>query len=193
MQLLMESPNFWSAISAIGGAVSAIAALATVIQARKTATEARQAGHPYFTLEAPGLRSLPSSPVFRLILPLKNVGSRLAVSIEGRVFITAKTGNHDAILDHRFSIANTIPPNVPTPWYNDSVNLPTECPAHYVLLGIEYVDPGTGLRHRQAFYMRWDGVQSGITQPDFVHVNEHERSDIKARFASVIHAYDSGA
>lgn len=191
MSKLLNDANFWSAVSAVGGAVSALAALATIWQSRLSSREARDAQRPYFLLEAPGIKPLPQSPPFRVMLPLRNSGARPATQLEGRIYIAPVLPGAAPIMDIRFSVANPIPPNSPTPWYNDTLVLPTECQPHFVLLGIEYFDPLSGRRYRQAFYMRWDGVQSGKTQPDFVHVTAQEKTTLNSRFAEVIGPYQS--
>ncbi len=192
MSIWADSNN-WAAVSAIGGAVSAVAALATVWHARNASAEARNAGRPYFLLEAPGFKAQQPPPGFRLLLPLKNIGARPAIRVEGRIYIATKSEPSEVVLDQNFAIGNAVPPNSLTPWYNDDVHLPLNTPPHFVLLGIEYVDPMTGVRHRQPFYMRWDGVKNGATQPDFVHVTHHERSEIDRQFHAVIHPYEGDA
>ncbi|MCV2352431.1 hypothetical protein [Paucibacter sp. Y2R2-4] len=127
------------------------------------------------------------------MLPLSNAGVRPAMQLEGRIYMTPVDATAAPLLDHRFSVANPIPANSPTPWYNDSLVLPREAPPHFVLLGIEYVDPIADKRFRQAFFMRWDGVQNGETQPDFVHVTSHEKAVIESRFSAVIGPYTTDA
>lgn len=70
-----------------------------------------------------------------------------------------------------FSIANEIPHDSPTPWYNDSVILPNNINPQYIALQINYYDPILKESYYQIFYMKWDGVKNGITHPDFVQVS----------------------
>jgi hypothetical protein len=189
MPSLFEDPNFWSAVSAVGGAASAAAALATIWQSRLASKEAREAQRPYFLLEGPGIKALPQSPPFRVMLPLRNSGLRPATMFEGRIYIATVLPGGKPVLDIRFSVANPIPPSSPTPWYNDTLVLPPQLPPHFVFLGIEYADPLSNQRYTQPFYMRWDGVQNGTTQPDFVHVTAQEKAAINSQFAEIVGPY----
>jgi hypothetical protein len=184
--------NFWAAISAIGGAVSAIAALCTIWQSRKSGREAREAQRPYFLLEAPGIKNLPESPPFRLQLTLRNAGGHPATCLDGRIYVVPAAPGAMPTIDSSFSVANDVPPNSPTPWYTDSVMLPQQCPPHFALLGIEYLDPLLNKRYSQAFFMRWDGVQNGTTQPDFVHVSKAEKVQLEKQFSSIVGPYQRG-
>jgi len=188
----IEDPNFWAAVSAVGGAVSALAALATIRQSSISSREARDAQRPYFLLEGPGIKHLPQSPPFRVILPVRNIGVRPATQFEGRIYIVPILQGVPPAMDLRFSVANPIPQNSPTPWYNDTLVLPDQCPPHFVFLGIEYIDPLSGRHYHQSFYMRWDGVQNGSTQPDFVHVTAQEKAIMNTQFSEIITPYQSG-
>ncbi len=189
MASLLTDPNFWAAISAIGGAVSALAALATIWQSRQAAKEATESQRPYFVLEAPGIKQLPNSPPFRVQLTLQNAGGRVATSLEGRIFLIANQPNAQPALDLPFSVASELPPHSPTPWYNDTLQLPAQLPQHYVILGITYSDPVFEKQYKQLFCMRWDGVQNGTFHPDFVHVSNADRQQIEAQYPSVVSKY----
>ena len=190
MPALLNDPNFWAAIAASGGAISAIAALCAIWQSRMSARDAREAQRPYFLLEAPGIKPLPNAPPFRVMITLKNSGARPATLLEGRIFMVPVSTGATSTLDTTFSVGNPVPANSPTPWYYDSLVLPTQCSPHYILLGIEYVDPLPSRRYRQAFFMRWDGVQNGTAQPDFVHVSVSEKAMLAKRFESIIGPYE---
>lgn len=178
--------NFWVAVSAIGGAISAVAAYVAIWHSRKANKEAVESQRPYFVLEAPGIKQLPNSPPFRVQLTLRNVGGRVAASLEGRIFMMPTQSNSRPILDVTFSVASELPPHVPTPWYNDSLELLAQVPPHYVILGATYFDPVLEKQYRQLFCMRWDGVQNGKFHPDFVHISKVERQQLEAQYASLI-------
>lgn len=185
IEILLTNGNFWAAISAIGGSVSAIAALMTVRNSRQASKEALDALRPYFALEAPGIKQLPSSPPFRVLLTLKNIGGRVANNLEGRIYIVDNQPNSRPVLDLAFSVANDIPPQSPTPWYNDTLQLAAQLPLHYVILGISYQDPIMNQPLKQLFCMRWDGVSNGVFHPDFVHISSAEREQIEPKIAAV--------
>ena len=189
IEKLLTNGNFWAAISAIGGSVSAIAALITVWNSRQANKEALEALRPYFMLEAPGIKQLPSSPPFRVLLTLKNIGGRVANNLDGRIYIVDNQPNSQPVLDLAFSVANDIPPQSPTPWYNDTLQLVAQLPPHYVILGIRYQDPIMNQRLKQLFCMRWDGVSNGVFHPDFVHVSSSERKHMEQKIATVFGEY----
>lgn len=185
IEMLLANGNFWAAISSIGGSVSAIAAFIIVWNSRQANKEALEALRPYFMLEAPGIKQLPGSPPFRVLLTLKNIGGRVANNLDGRIYIVDNQPNSRPILDLAFSVANDIPPQSPTPWYNDTLQLAAQLPPHYVILGIRYQDHIMNRKLKQLFCMRWDGVNNGIFQPDFVHISSSEYKQIESKIAAV--------
>ena len=52
-------------------------------------------------------------------------------------------------------------------------------PKKYIVVRIRYYDPIIKRDFDdQAFVMNWDGVQNGVTHPDFTHARESERKKI---------------
>lgn len=187
--MLLFDPQLLSVVAIFFSAVSAIAAVCAIWQARQSAREARQAVRPYFLLEEPGIKPLQDSPPFRIQLTLRNVGGRIAASLEGRLYVTSAVDDVGPAIDTKFSVANDIPPTTPTPWYADSLVLSASCPPHFVILGIKYLDPLQNKTFTQSFFMRWDGAQDGKFQPDFVHACAAEKALLEKRYASVITQY----
>ncbi|CBE69247.1 MAG: hypothetical protein F9K13_06340 [Candidatus Methylomirabilis oxygeniifera] len=179
MVRFLWSERTWAIVSAVSGMVAALAATFTVYQAMTTTREDREAKRPYFTIEAPGIKPLPKSPPYRIQITMRNVGVHPATRLNGKIlFVDANLATKPAYA-FDFSVANDVPSGSPTPWYNDSLILPNDVPPMYVVLAASYSDTIIGKDYSQAFYMRWDGVKNGQTQPDFVHVSASERSRIE--------------
>jgi hypothetical protein len=176
---LLKSETTWAIVSAVSGMVAALAATFTVYQAATAARKDREAKRPYFTIEAPGIKPLPSSPPYRIQITLQNVGAHPATALEGKVlFVDAALAAKPAH-SFDFSVANDVPSGSPTPWYNDSLMLPDNVPPMYVILAVLYRDDIIGRTYSQAFYMKWQGVENGKTHPDFVHVSASEKVRIE--------------
>lgn len=172
------SEKTWAIVATISGAIAAIAALLTVYQASSSSKEERESKRPYFTLSAPGIKPLPQSPPFRIQLTMNNIGVHPAYDLIGKVLIMEKSLTNPPAFTFDFSVANEIPAETPTPWYNDALYLPANVPPHYVVLAIKYYDPILKRFFTQMFFMKWDGVINGQTQPDFVHVSKEEKSKL---------------
>jgi hypothetical protein len=78
----------------------------------------------------------------------------------------------DSVVD--LSISNEIPSNSPTPWYYDNLNLPENMPPKFIVVVIRYNDPILEKKFDQQYYMKWHGVNNGVTHPDFVHTSIEE-------------------
>ena len=175
----LKSETTWAIVSALSGAVAALAAMVTVYQAVTAARADREAKRPYFTIEAPGIKPLPSSPPYRIQITMQNVGAHPATALEGKIsFVDAALAAKPAYT-FDFSVANDVPSGSPTPWYNDSVMLPNNVPPMYVILAVSYRDDIIGRGYSQEFYMKWQGVENGQTHPDFVHVSASEKVRIE--------------
>lgn len=170
--------NFWNILSTISGLIAAIVALITVSISISSLQEANQSKRPYFIIEKPGIKALPNSPPFRIQITLYNTGIHPAINTVGNIVFFNKSLDEEPQYNIVFSVANEIPNNSPTPWYTDSVFLPTNLSPQYIILKIDYGDPILEQLYSQTFYMRWNGVQDGITQPDFVHVGIDEKNNI---------------
>lgn len=179
------SERSWAIVAAISGAVAAIAASLTVYQAISASREDRESKRPYFTLSAPGIKPLPQSPPFRIQITMDNIGVHPASDLVGKILIIDRTLTSPPEFSFDFSVANEIPAETPTPWYND-VYLPQNVPPQYVVLAIKYRDPILKKFFTQIFYMKWDGVLNGQTQPDFVHVTVEEKATLQRHLTTVL-------
>lgn len=175
----------WDIISTLSGLIAAIVALITVYIAISSLQKENQYKRPYFTIEKPGIKVLPGAPPYRMQITLYNTGVHPAIDLVGTIKILEYTLDKKPQFDFEFSVANDIPHDSPTPWYNDGVMLPNDLKKQYVVLNIEYGDPILKDSFSQSFYMKWDGIQNGITHPDFVHVNIEERENIKKYFKKI--------
>lgn len=176
-------------IATFFAAMSAVAAFCTVLQARDAQREAIKSNRPYFTLKAPGIKQLPNSPPYRMQITMENIGVRVAQDLKGKIIIVDMLSEKDPTLTTEFSIANDIPKNVPTPWYTDSVQLPSNVSSHYVLMGIKYLDPITKEIFKQSFFMKWNGIKDGKLEPDFVHVSCDEKEKIIKEAGNLLSGY----
>ena len=174
---LMTTPEIWTAIAAISAAISAYAAMRVVYHSRMTKKEELNAKRPYFILEAPGIKQLSNSPPYRIQITMKNIGGHVASDFTCRILIIKRELDGKPDFEFNFSVANAIPPNTPTPWYYDSLQLPMKLEPHYVILSIKYNNPILDNSHAQIYFMKWDGVQKGVTHPDFVYMNKDEMTE----------------
>lgn len=186
---LLSNDKMWTALSAVAAAVAAVAAMVTVFQAKVSRTEDLAAKRPYFTLVDPGIKSLPQSPLFRILLTMQNIGVHPASDLDGKIlFVNSKFSKPpEPVFD--FSVANDIPTQTPTPWYNDSLFLPPDAPVMYVVLTIRYCNPILQRDHSQAFFMRWNGAQGGKTDPNFVHVSSEEKKRLEQHLREILHQF----
>lgn len=163
-------------VSALASAFAAIAAAIACYQTRLGKEEDREAKRPFFVLEAPGIKQLDVSPPFRVNLPMRNVGTVPALNVCGRIIFADSSTGVD-LLDTTFELADPIPANSPTPWYIDTLMLPSNAPVHFITLLLTYIHPLTEKQFSQAFFMKWNGVQNGSFQPDFVYVSIDEAKE----------------
>ena len=177
-----KGKNMWDIISTLSGVIAAIVALITVYIAISSLQKENQYKRPYFIIEKPGIKALPESPPYRMQITLYNTGVHPATDLVGSIKILDYTLDQKPQFDFKFSVANEIPHDSPTPWYNDDVMLPNNLKPQYVILNIEYGDPILKESFSQSFFMRWNGIQNGTTHPDFVHVQIEERNKIKEFF-----------
>lgn len=175
---ILSNEKTWAVVAAISGAVAAIAALLTVYHARTAWKEQIGANRPYFTIANPGIKLLPQSPPYRIQITMENIGVRPAYDLFGKIYIIDKNLKSDPQFTFDFSIANEIPHETPTPWYNDTLQLQTNVPPQYIVLAIKYKDPVVNKSFPQIFFMKWDGVTNGQAHPDFVHVSKAEKQKI---------------
>jgi len=166
------------AISAIAASIAALAACFTVLMMIHSWRIEQESKRPYFTIKAPGIRPLPQSPPYRIILPIENVGTHPASNLIGKIIIIDKSLKKVPILVSDFSIANDLPNNAPNPWYDDNLMLSDNVPPMYILIAIKYFDPILKKYFTQKFSMKWDGVVNGTTHPDFVHTSLEENKKI---------------
>ncbi|MBO8129934.1 MAG: hypothetical protein H0Z29_00265 [Candidatus Marinimicrobia bacterium] len=175
---ILSNEKTWAIVAAISGAIAAIAALLTVYHARIAWKEQIGSNRPYFTIAEPGIKPLPQSPPYRIQITMENIGGRPAYDLLGKIYIINKNLKSGPQFTFDFSVANEIPVKTPTPWYNDSLQLPTNVPPQYIIFAIKYRDPVIDRSFTQVFFMKWDGVINGQTHPDFVHVSKNEKEKI---------------
>ena len=120
---------------------------------------------------------------------MENRGIHPADDFEGRILILNADLSNKPDFDFKFSVANSIPSNSPTPWYNDSVHLPHNLPLQYVVLAIKYKDPILNKGFNQTFFMKWDGIQNGSIHPDFVYVSKDEAKAISSHLRNILEEY----
>jgi hypothetical protein len=162
-----------------------------------TARDIADVTRPHFIIKAPGikdvLKPLPNEPHYRRIqITMENDGGAPAVDLTGKVIMIDQKFVTKPFID-RFSLAGEVPLHTPTPYYNDSAIIPQEAVPMWVVLAIKY--RGTtkaGVEYAQAFYMKWGGVQSGVTAPDFVYVSVTERDIIYDGLKDELEEYANG-
>jgi len=175
---MSNKKNKWDIISSISGAIAALAALATIYFALSALNEEKHFKRPYFECKAPGIKKLDNSPPFRIQITMRNSGIHAAKDLIGKILIIEQSLNEKPSFSFDFSISNDIPPNSPTPWYNDSAILPNNINAQYIVLILNYKDAIFNNEYNQYFYMKWNGVKNGITDPNFVHTSIEEKNKL---------------
>jgi len=175
---IFSSSNTWAVVSAVAGAIAALAAMFTVYHSHVFWQDERESKRPYFIIEKPGIKPLSKSPPFRIQINMENKGVHAAKDLEGKIFILKSDLSSKPEFTFSFSIANAIPSNSPTPWYNDSLILQKNLPPQYVVLAIKYWDEILNKSYNQIFFMTWHGVKDGSTHPDFVHTTKDEAYNI---------------
>ena len=176
---ILSNEKTWAIVGAVSTAIAAIAALLTVYLATTTWKEQIGSKRPYFTITEPGIKPLPQSPPYRIQITMENIGVHPAYDLFGKIYIIDENLKGRPQFTFDFSVANEIPAETPTPWYNDSLQLPTNVPPQYVVFAIKYWDPVVNKSFAQVFFMKWDGVVNGQFHPDFVHVSIEEKQKIE--------------
>ena len=171
-------PIALTTLSTIAAAISAVAAMVAIKNERQSAQEAREAKRAFFTIFEPGIKPLPNSPPFRIQINLKNIGLNPASDLVADIFLVEHTLAQRPQFSFNFSVGNLIEYNSPTPWYNDTLHLPNNLPPQFIVMGIRYNDSLLERTFKQIFFMRWDGVATGITHPDFVHVSVDQKNQL---------------
>ena len=141
--------------------------------------EDRETRRSYFTISKPGIKQLSNGPPYRIQITFENVGQHTSTCLEGNIFFIDSSLQTKPESIIALSVANDIPPNIPTPWYYDELNLPKDMPKKYIVALIKYYDPILKKEFDQKFFMKWDGIQNGFTHPDFTHTNKAERERIE--------------
>jgi hypothetical protein len=183
---VLSNSNTWAAVSGIASAIAAIAAMFTVYHSRVSWENERESKRPYFIIEKPGIKPLEKSPPFRIQINMENKGTHAAKGLEGKIMILKADLSSQPEFVFNFSIANAIPSNSPTPWYNDTLILPKDLPPQFVVLAIKYTDEILDKSYNQVFYMTWHGVENGLTHPDFVHTSKDDAIKIESYLKEVI-------
>ena len=179
IQLSSTSANF-ELIGVVSGTIAALAALAAICLTYLNNKRDREAKRPYFTIAAPGFKQIENN--LRLQITFINNGNHPAKDFKGEIKIFQEDLLNVVEID--IDIVNDIPANSPTPYYNDSVVLSDNMPRHFIYCGISYLDSILKKKYHQEFFMRWDGVQNMVTQPDFVHVDTSEKKIIEGYIKS---------
>lgn len=175
---VLKNDKTWTVLSAVSGMVAATAALFTVRLLINARTEELERKRPYFTISKPGIKPLANSPFLRCEITWENTGIHVAQNINTIVYFIDSALKSPPDYSIECSIANDVPPNSPTPWYNDSLKLSPNMPKKYIVAVIEYEDQILKNKYSQRFYMKWSGVANGVTHPDFTHVNVEEKEKI---------------
>ncbi|HAJ80472.1 MAG TPA: hypothetical protein DCO75_11955 [Fibrobacteres bacterium] len=171
--------NIWNIVSSVSGAVAAIAALITIYFALSTINEEKYFKKPYFELEAPGIKiQNANSQSYRIQITMRNVGIHPANELTGKIIIIDGSLTLKPNYIFNFSISNDLPPNSPTPWCQDNVSLPININTQFIVVYIKYTDAIFNKEYSQSFYMKWNGVQNGTTDPNFNHTSIDEKQNI---------------
>lgn len=188
--LILSSSSTWAVVSGVASAIAALAAMVTVYHSRVSWQSERESKRPYFIIEKPGIKPLENSPSFRIQINMENKGVHAAKDLEGNILILKGDLTAQTEFDISFSVANAIPANSPTPYYNDSVLLQKDIPPQFVVLAIKYLDEILNKNYSQVFYMSWHGVQEGRMHPDFVHTSKEDARKIEEYLKEKLSAFN---
>tara|TARA_B110000902_G_C14051698_1_gene491950 strand:- start:107 stop:751 length:645 start_codon:yes stop_codon:yes gene_type:complete len=173
-QVTGDSDTF-GIVSVVSGAIAALAALIAIYLTTRSNKQERESKRPYFTIEAPGFKQIGEN--LRLQITFINSGNHLANKFKGQIRIFQEDLKNENKID--IDVVNDIPANSPTPYYNDDIGLGKNMPKHFIFCVISYFDPILRKEYSQNFYMKWDGVNDGLTQLDFTHVNTTQKEIIE--------------
>ncbi len=136
----------------------------------------------HFELRDPGFKQLPNSPPFRLMILMINTGEQSAFDLEYQIVMMDQKNYIVSAPKISGSVGGEIPPNSPTPYYNDTVLIPKNMPPQFIVLRLRYKDAEDSKTIKtQMFYMQWSGVVNGITSPDFTYVSIEQKKELKSR------------
>ena len=134
----------------------------------------------HFELKEPGFKPLPNSPPFRLMIQMINTGGRSAFDLEYQLLMIDQE-SHVVARNISGSVGGEIPPNSPTPYYNDSIVFPMNVREQFIILCLHYKDAeDSKITRTQIFYMQWSGVINGKTEPDFTYVSIEQEKELKS-------------
>lgn len=171
-------PLWLQVIASCASVISGLCAVGSVWLALSTLREANAAKRPYINIAAPGIKPLPKSPPYRIQINMENTGTNTAVDLRARLLMFDQSLKSPPVAQIEISVANDIPSKTPTPYYNDAVLLPQNHPPQFIVLALKYNDAITKKAYSQVWYMKWDGIVAGVTNPDFVHVSPEEKTRI---------------
>lgn len=178
---IVRNEKTWTIIAVFSGTVASISALLIVLNLMATWKEQIESNRPYFTITKRSIIQLPQSPQYHLQFIIENIGVRPAYDLYGKIFIIDKNVLGKPNYSFDFSIADVIPANAPIPWNSDTLLLPRNLPAQYIVLAIEYSDPIAKKILDQIFYMKWNGVIEDKPDSNFVYVSMKEKMKIVNR------------
>ncbi len=185
MDGVLRLERTWTVVSTVSGAVAAVAALLAVRQVSAARTQEHLAQRPYFSLSAPGIKALPSSPPYRVQVTLENIGVHPARDVAGRMLFVDKE-SMQTDYDLALSLGDDVPARSPTPWHNDTFRPKRNTPEKYIVVSLRYADPLLRRGFKQEFYMKWNGVKEGKIHPDFVHISRDERKRLSPQIAKLL-------
>ena len=187
---IIRNEKTWTIITFFSGTVASISALLIVLYLMATWKEQIESNRPYFTITKRNITQLPQSARYNLHFTIENVGVRPAYDLYGKVFVVDKNIKGKPNYSFDFSIADEIPAHAPIPWNSDTLLLPKNLPAQYIVLAIEYSDPIVKEFFSQIFYMKWNGVIEGKPESDFVYVSMKEKMEMMNRINIIFQDFE---
>ncbi len=177
---LVQHERFFPAVSAVSAAVAVVAAMMSVYQARQIAADAKVASQPFFSFSRERIEGNPP----KLFLEAKNVGGRAAVQLDLLLLALPTSLTEPPTLSENHRSGNDVAPSanirIST---SDPLRVASSAPAHYVVIGLGYRDPGTNERRSQIQVYFWagSGKDSELTYVDRAstkRVLEHLRKEL---------------
>jgi hypothetical protein len=139
-----------------------------------------QAGRPYIKLDNPGVIQNP----LRFRFAYQNVGVRPARDLRMGLWVFSQSLNEDPVSEKHTSFANEVPIEVGTQWTLPTTINGENLPSMYVILLLEYLDPITGERFIQPYYMKWDSLKNGQLDLDFEIASLEDKTRILSYLAN---------
>lgn len=189
IKTVLSNADIWPVLSAMSSAVASFAALKTVYHSRILWENQRESERAYFVLEKPGIKELPNSPPYRIQLTMMNTGNNVASNLFTRLIVLKEDLTTQPSWDFSTSHGNDIPPNSPTPWYFEDIDLKENTPGQHIVLAIKYEDPILKKNYKQIFFMKWHGVVGNSFSPDFVYAKKEEVEKISEYLQEILHEY----